>query len=149
MISKVNAAFGGRRKKTKLGWRLQSYLPLVLLSPFRTTVPPRINRHAIFAIAGNFNDTVYLFWHSTLTTLKTASRKPQFWGHSSAFCWMSRLIHKFLSTSFPPRKSFPHKSYFKLATNARLKLLMKIYYILIFSVEWFTHSLRFTAVGKR
>ena len=130
--------------------RLQSYLPLIFFSPFRTTVPPWINRHATFAIAGDFNNTVYLLILTfDINDIKNSFKEASILRPQERFLLNVLSYSQIFQYFFPPPKSFPHKSYFTFATNARLKLLMKIYCILIFSVEWFTHSLCFTAVGKR
>lgn len=39
---------------------LQTYLPLIFFSSFRTLLPPWIKRHTIFATAEDFNNIVYL-----------------------------------------------------------------------------------------
>lgn len=41
--------------------RLQTYLPLVFFSLFRTLMPPWIKRHTIFATTQDFNNIAYLF----------------------------------------------------------------------------------------
>lgn len=75
---------GGREERLSLGdlLRLQSYLPLVFFPPFRTLMPPWINIHAIFAIAEDFNNIVYLliltFNINTKNNFKEASiLRPQ------------------------------------------------------------------------
>lgn len=128
--------------------RLQTYLPLVFFS-----------HHSEHLCLLGLKDIqflqllrtltvlfIYLLWHSTPTTLKTASKKHWFWGH---------FLLKVSSYSQVFQHFFTHPSHFlikvisMLQKNARLKWLMKIYCMLIFSTELFTYSLCFTAVGER